>query len=431
MPEAAVRSAKLKAPFPYFGGKSRVARVVWQRFGDAPNYIEPFCGSAAMLLGRPTPPRIETINDADCYVANFWRATRFDREAVARLADWPVNECDLHARHRWLVLSEEARQFRQRMRSDPDYFDAKIAAWWCWGLCCWIGGGWCNVCDEEEGWREGRTADGDVEERKPTTTFNMGVHASCLSQKRPRAHSENGDGNGTLPGVLRNPKPRMPTSKRRAIHAGELSQQVPNVGPCKGGGRGINGVPKPSAEWDQRPRLEAMGISASIPIGLGATDGACAIRTAWLMNWFAALEDRLRDVRVCCGDWRRVCTSPSTTTRLGRTCVFLDPPYGKQAGRDMNLYSVESGTVASDVRDYCIERGADPQMRIALCGYAGEGHEVLESMGWDVHCWSAQGGYGCRSKKGRANRDRERIWFSPHCLPAKRESSLFEEAAHA
>jgi len=27
----------LKAPFPYFGGKSRVAREVWARFGDVPN----------------------------------------------------------------------------------------------------------------------------------------------------------------------------------------------------------------------------------------------------------------------------------------------------------------------------------------------------------------------------------------------------------
>ena len=67
--------AKLKAPFPYFGGKSRVANLVWETLGDCDNFIEPFCGSAAVLLGRPHSPRIETVNDADCYVANFWRAT--------------------------------------------------------------------------------------------------------------------------------------------------------------------------------------------------------------------------------------------------------------------------------------------------------------------------------------------------------------------
>lgn len=72
----------LKAPFPYMGGKSRVARVVWQRFGDVPNYVEPFAGSLAVLLGRPAfdGNRIETVNDADGHVANFWRALQADSD---------------------------------------------------------------------------------------------------------------------------------------------------------------------------------------------------------------------------------------------------------------------------------------------------------------------------------------------------------------
>ncbi|KKM69533.1 hypothetical protein LCGC14_1449830, partial [marine sediment metagenome] len=43
----------LKAPFPWFGGKRRVADKVWERFGDVPNYVEPFAGSLAVLLERP------------------------------------------------------------------------------------------------------------------------------------------------------------------------------------------------------------------------------------------------------------------------------------------------------------------------------------------------------------------------------------------
>ena len=46
----------LRAPFPWFGGKSRVAAVVWRAFGDVPNYVEPFAGSLAVLLGRPHAP---------------------------------------------------------------------------------------------------------------------------------------------------------------------------------------------------------------------------------------------------------------------------------------------------------------------------------------------------------------------------------------
>jgi len=85
----------LKAPFPWFGGKSRVAHLIWKHFGNVPNYVEPFAGSLAVLLGRPTPAKTETINDADCYLSNFWRALAHDPEGVAHYADWPVNECDL------------------------------------------------------------------------------------------------------------------------------------------------------------------------------------------------------------------------------------------------------------------------------------------------------------------------------------------------
>jgi len=46
----------LKAPFPYFGGKSSVTDVVWRHFGNPKMYVEPFCGSAAMLLARPGEP---------------------------------------------------------------------------------------------------------------------------------------------------------------------------------------------------------------------------------------------------------------------------------------------------------------------------------------------------------------------------------------
>ena len=92
-----------KAPFPYFGGKSRAVTQVWDAFGTVRNYVEPFAGSAAMLLGAPDSKRIETINDADGFVANFWRAIAHCPEDVAHHADWPCNEVDLFARHSWLV----------------------------------------------------------------------------------------------------------------------------------------------------------------------------------------------------------------------------------------------------------------------------------------------------------------------------------------
>ena len=133
----------LKAPFPYFGGKSSIAPEIWSRFGSVRNYVEPFAGSAAMLLARPKPwDGTETINDADGMVSNFWRALQHDPDAVAHHADWPVNEADLTARHIWLVNRRDS--LTERLMADPDWFDPKAAGWWVWGMCCWIGGGFCS-----------------------------------------------------------------------------------------------------------------------------------------------------------------------------------------------------------------------------------------------------------------------------------------------
>ena len=132
----------LTAPFPYFGGKSLACAQVWAAFGEVKNYVEPFCGSAAMLLGAPEGRRVETINDADGFVANFWRAVSKDDAAVAEALDWPVNEADLFARHIWLVQQSEG--LLARLHADPDYYDARIAGWWAWGACTWIGSGWCS-----------------------------------------------------------------------------------------------------------------------------------------------------------------------------------------------------------------------------------------------------------------------------------------------
>ena len=111
----------MKAPFPWFGGKARIAPMVWERFGAVSNYVEPFAGSRAVLLGRPDEHEgIETVNDADGFLSNFWRALAEDPAAVAESADGPVNETDLHARHIWLVGQRETLTLPARQ---TDLFD--------------------------------------------------------------------------------------------------------------------------------------------------------------------------------------------------------------------------------------------------------------------------------------------------------------------
>jgi DNA adenine methylase len=166
---------KYRAPFPWFGGKSRVAGAVWDRLGaDICNFVEPFFGSGAVLLARPGGPgKNETANDKDCYLANFWRAIHQDPEAVAYWADWPVNEADLHARHRWLV---DQVNFCERMKTDPEYFDVKIAGWWVWGISQWIGSGWCSNPEWTGRTNAGRSARGVHRKRVELKRGGKGVH---------------------------------------------------------------------------------------------------------------------------------------------------------------------------------------------------------------------------------------------------------------
>ena len=132
----------MKAPFPWFGGKRTVVDQVWQRFGRPKQYIEPFAGSAAVLLGARQPASLEVVGDLNGFIANFWRAVKFQPDAVAEEADYPVSHVDLHARHRWLMDRRVALADGLVDAEWPG--DARAAGWWLWGQCAWIGSGWCD-----------------------------------------------------------------------------------------------------------------------------------------------------------------------------------------------------------------------------------------------------------------------------------------------
>ena len=135
-------SFAMRAPFPYFGGKSATAAEIWKRLGSPKQYIEPFCGSAAVLLAAPAPASLEVICDGSGFIANFWRAVKHQPEQVAEWADYPVSHIDQGARHIWLM---DQRDRIGNSMQDPDWpGDAKVAGWWLWGQCCWIGSGWCD-----------------------------------------------------------------------------------------------------------------------------------------------------------------------------------------------------------------------------------------------------------------------------------------------
>jgi hypothetical protein len=159
--------------------------------------------------------------------------------------------------------------------------------------------------------------------------------------------------------------------------------------------------------------------------GKGDEPQTASERRQWLRSYLRGFSDRLARVRVCCGDWSRVC-GPSVTFKHGTTGVFLDPPYADTATRSAGLYAVDCQKMAHAVREWAIEQGSNPLMRIVLAGYDGE-HVMPDD--WRVVEWKSAGGYGLQNMDedgdGRMNRARERLWLSPACLRLEPEPDLF------
>lgn len=132
----------LRAPFVYFGGKRSIAADVWARLGRPKQYIEPFCGSAAVLLAAPSPASLEVVGDTNGFIANFWRCVRYQPAEAARWADYPVSHIDIGARHVWLMTQRERLGAELQAHDWPGC--PQVAGYWLWGLCAWIGSGWCE-----------------------------------------------------------------------------------------------------------------------------------------------------------------------------------------------------------------------------------------------------------------------------------------------
>ena len=371
---------ELRAPFPWPGGKSRVAEVAWRALGpDCVNYVEPFFGSGAMLLGRPGGAgKIETVNDLDGGIVNFYRALQHAPDEVAEWCNWPVSELDLHARHAWLMV--RLAELADQLRADPDFYCAKTAGWWVWGICQWIGTGWCDLSKLER---------------------NAG--------QRPHV---SGDNAGM--GVLKQQLPDVAIPARA-----KLPQKMPAIG--------LPGVDTITETGRGALSTSAQERYAGLP-AIGNDRGINGVAAPPCQSWFRALQERLRRVRIVCGDWKRVLGNSvlGKGKNVGgrRPCgVFLDSPY-EVTMRARRIYGHDQPGLSAEVREWARKNGADPVLRIIVCGYFDE-HAELLNHGWKAHRWKGARGY---SAEDNDNRENETLFLSPHCLDVGRQRSLFEVA---
>lgn len=130
----------MKPPFTYFGGKLSVAQQVVSLLPPHEHYVEPFAGSLAVLLAKP-PSLMETVNDLDGLLMNFWQQLRDNpaelerlcaltphSRAEAELAEDPDGEdlSDLErARRVWVRLTQCRGGHTQRRTGWRHYQDAR------------------------------------------------------------------------------------------------------------------------------------------------------------------------------------------------------------------------------------------------------------------------------------------------------------------
>jgi hypothetical protein len=353
-----MQSKNLKAPFPYFGGKSQIADVVWNALGQPAHYIEPFFGSGAVLLRRPNfNPAVhtETICDKDGFVANVWRSIQYSPDETAKWCDWPVNHADLCARRKVLIKNED--RLLENLIADDMWHDPKMAGYWIWAASCWIGSGLTRP-----------TAGPSIAHK------GEGVHA--IGQ-----HSK-------IPYLMGDSKGIHTIGKRPVLSYGFTGD---------GGVHNIGTLPQLSS---------------------GYSEGGGIHRNVNIYDWFQSLSNRLRRVRVVCGDWSRVCGGNWQASR-GICGIFFDPPYGVK-DRDVGVYGKhDSIDIAAKVADWAITRADNPNYRIVIAGY--EEHRRLIELGWTAKTYKGVKGY---QADGNNNRHRETLYFSPHCITQKQETLL-------
>jgi len=81
----------------YYGGKWKLAAWIISHFPDHQNYVEPCGGAASVLLQKPRSP-LETYNDLDGNVVNFFRVLRDQPDELIRkirLTPWARAEYEL------------------------------------------------------------------------------------------------------------------------------------------------------------------------------------------------------------------------------------------------------------------------------------------------------------------------------------------------
>jgi len=85
----------MQGPFPYVGGKNRLAKKIISLLPEHTTYVEPFAGGAQVFFHKQ-PSRVEVLNDLNEEIVNFFRVCQSHYEELIRCLRFTVASRRLH-----------------------------------------------------------------------------------------------------------------------------------------------------------------------------------------------------------------------------------------------------------------------------------------------------------------------------------------------
>lgn len=96
-------------PFPWFGSKYTQASWLISLLPETERYVEPFGGSGVVMINRP-PSDVETFNDLNSNVTNFFEVLREHREEFEQMLKYTPHSRELFAQAKQSDIKDDKVQ---------------------------------------------------------------------------------------------------------------------------------------------------------------------------------------------------------------------------------------------------------------------------------------------------------------------------------
>lgn len=144
----------------------------------------------------------------------------------------------------------------------------------------------------------------------------------------------------------------------------------------------------------------------------------CPNTTSQMYRRQDRIADLLRFATILYGDFERMLTGVFITS-ISPTAVFLDPRY--LLSHIGNFFVEYTESYIERARNWCVNHGNAPLLRIALLGHCHE-HNILEDYGWFKVSLGVNRFYDMHADMDQNSvMNMVSIWFSPYCISDSHE----------